>query len=122
LASDGTCSRHDAQISLTNSGPSRMLSQLATSDHVPMGSQIFEAKRSPIQGVGDGIYATQDIPAGTVILSTDNPLICIPGDDTDGNLNNVCSWCMVRLISLEHRSSLDVNFKLAFCNGCKVVK
>ncbi|EPS40877.1 hypothetical protein H072_5238 [Dactylellina haptotyla CBS 200.50] len=70
---------------------------------------------------GRFIHASQQISAGTEILSVEDPLICIPDE---AHLDTCCHFCMAE----ESGESSSVNqaykppAKLSFCLGCRVVK
>ena len=71
---------------------------------------------------GRGAFASQDIPAGSLVLEISNPLICIPDD---AHLDDCCSYCMSWKPSSGASSvaqSYTDDAPLSYCLGCKVVK
>lgn len=74
-------------------------------------------ERKPAGDAGDGLFATDTIPAGKEIFSVEQPLAYVL--DTP-HLLDTCVHCLRKATKNDDSRTMEV--KLKRCMGCKVVR
>lgn len=76
-------------------------------------SKAYEKKKTPSSGTG--LFITKDLKAGELVLRDKTPFVAVLDSSV---LTKACSWCCL----LTEEASLDDEFSVSACTGCKIVR